>query len=77
MVNGDKVNQYADGAVFLDSSGAACPDESRQETVYSRTSPIMCRYIDWPFTVPLQMVEFYLLPPAVQPNTTLIKFGAS
>jgi len=32
------------------------------------TSPIVYRYIDWSITVPLQMVEFYLILVAVQPN---------
>merc|ERR1711879_89182 len=32
------------------------------------TSPIVYRYIDWSITVPLQMVEFYLILSAVQPN---------
>merc|ERR1711920_111714 len=32
------------------------------------TSPIVYRYIDWSLTVPLQMVEFYLILSAVDPN---------
>merc|ERR550525_130655 len=32
------------------------------------SSPIVYRYIDWTITVPLQMVEFYLILSAVQPN---------
>merc|ERR1712061_552121 len=32
------------------------------------SSPIVYRYIDWSITVPLQMVEFYLILSAVQPN---------
>jgi len=31
-------------------------------------SPIVYRYIDWSITVPLQMVEFYLILSAVNPN---------
>jgi len=31
-------------------------------------SPIVYRYIDWSITVPLQMIEFYLILVAVQPN---------
>merc|ERR1712113_1334055 len=31
-------------------------------------SPILYRYIDWTITVPLQMIEFYLILSAVQPN---------
>jgi len=31
-------------------------------------SPIVYRYIDWSITVPLQMVEFFLILSAVQPN---------
>jgi len=32
------------------------------------TSPILYRYIDWSITVPLQMIEFYLILSAVQRN---------
>jgi len=32
------------------------------------TSPIVYRYIDWSITVPLQMVEFYLILSAVTPE---------
>merc|ERR1712238_579837 len=35
------------------------------------TSPIVYRYIDWSITVPLQMIEFYLILSAVQPNLSL------
>jgi len=31
-------------------------------------SPILYRYIDWSITVPLQMIEFYLILSAVEPN---------
>jgi len=31
-------------------------------------SPILYRYIDWSITVPLQMIEFYLILSAVQPD---------
>jgi bacteriorhodopsin len=31
-------------------------------------SPILYRYIDWSITVPLQMIEFYLILLAVQPT---------
>merc|ERR1711879_233044 len=31
-------------------------------------SPILYRYIDWSITVPLQMIEFYLILSAVQPS---------
>jgi len=31
-------------------------------------SPILYRYIDWTITVPLQMIEFYLILSAVKPN---------
>merc|ERR1712060_558846 len=31
-------------------------------------SPIVYRYIDWSITVPLQMIEFYFILSAVQPN---------
>merc|ERR1712094_91833 len=30
------------------------------------TSPILYRYIDWSITVPLQMIEFYLILSAVK-----------
>jgi bacteriorhodopsin len=32
------------------------------------TSPILYRYIDWSITVPLQMIEFYLILSAVEKN---------
>merc|ERR1712193_349089 len=31
-------------------------------------SPILYRYIDWSITVPLQMIEFYLILSAVEPS---------
>merc|ERR1712157_599280 len=31
-------------------------------------SPILYRYIDWSITVPLQMIEFYLILSAVNPD---------
>merc|ERR1712083_461099 len=31
-------------------------------------SPILYRYIDWSITVPLQMIEFYLILSAVNPS---------
>jgi len=40
----------------------------REFWVQLGTSPIVYRYIDWSITVPLQMVEFYLILSAVQPN---------
>jgi len=40
----------------------------REFWVQIGTSPIVYRYIDWSITVPLQMVEFYLILVAVQPN---------
>merc|ERR1712218_299258 len=40
----------------------------REFWVQLGTSPIVYRYIDWTITVPLQMVEFYLILSAVQPN---------
>merc|ERR1712190_611497 len=40
----------------------------REFWVQFGTSPIVYRYIDWSITVPLQMVEFYLILSAVQPN---------
>merc|ERR1719387_2612377 len=35
-------------------------------------SPILYRYIDWSITVPLQMIEFYLILSAVQPCSPLM-----
>lgn len=40
----------------------------REFWVQIGASPIVYRYIDWTITVPLQMVEFYLILSAVQPN---------
>merc|ERR1711924_417831 len=34
-------------------------------------SPILYRYIDWSITVPLQMIDFYLILSAVQPNLSV------
>jgi len=40
----------------------------REFWVQIHSSPIVYRYIDWSITVPLQMVEFYLILSAVQPT---------
>ena len=40
----------------------------REYWVIIHNSPILYRYIDWSITVPLQMIEFYLILLAVQPN---------
>merc|ERR1712018_601587 len=40
----------------------------REFWVQIGSSPILYRYIDWTITVPLQMIEFYLILAAVQPN---------
>jgi len=40
----------------------------REYWVKFAQSPIVYRYIDWSITVPLQMVEFYMILSAVQPN---------
>merc|ERR1712174_174159 len=32
------------------------------------SSPVLYRYIDWSITVPLQMIEFYLILSAVRKN---------
>merc|ERR1711908_229165 len=42
----------------------------REFWVQLGTSPIVYRYIDWTITVPLQMIEFYLILSAVQPNVS-------
>merc|ERR1712211_108076 len=40
----------------------------REFWVQIGSSPIVYRYIDWSITVPLQMIEFYLILSAVQPD---------
>jgi len=40
----------------------------REFWVQIGTSPIVYRYIDWTITVPLQMIEFYLILSAVNPK---------
>merc|ERR1711865_842167 len=40
----------------------------REFWVTIHMSPILYRYIDWSITVPLQMIEFYLILSAVQPS---------
>merc|ERR1712178_352228 len=40
----------------------------REFWIQIHSSPILYRYIDWSITVPLQMIEFYLILKAVQPN---------
>jgi len=40
----------------------------REYWVQIHASPIVYRYIDWSITVPLQMIEFWLILSAVQPN---------
>jgi len=40
----------------------------REYWVQIHSSPIVYRYIDWSITVPLQMVEFYLILSAVRPT---------
>jgi len=40
----------------------------REYWVTLHGSPILYRYIDWSITVPLQMIEFYLILSAVNPN---------
>jgi len=40
----------------------------REYWVIIHSSPILYRYIDWSITVPLQMIEFYLILSAVQPT---------
>merc|ERR1719149_567154 len=46
----------------------------REFWVQIGTSPIVYRYIDWSITVPLQMVEFYLILAAVQPDISPAMF---
>merc|ERR1719316_320820 len=40
----------------------------REYWVVIHMSPIVYRYIDWSLTVPLQMIEFYLILTAVKPD---------
>merc|ERR1711939_744546 len=40
----------------------------REYWVIIHMSPIVYRYIDWSLTVPLQMIEFYLILKAVKPE---------
>merc|ERR1712176_1158691 len=40
----------------------------REFWVTIHMSPILYRYIDWSITVPLQMIEFYLILSAVKPS---------
>merc|ERR1711884_229085 len=40
----------------------------REFWVQIGSSPILYRYIDWTITVPLQMIEFYLILSAVKPD---------
>jgi bacteriorhodopsin len=40
----------------------------REYWVIIHMSPIVYRYIDWSLTVPLQMIEFYLILSAVKPD---------
>jgi len=46
----------------------------REFWVVVGTSPILYRYIDWSITVPLQMIEFYLILSAVQKNISAMMF---
>merc|ERR1719445_3033380 len=40
----------------------------REFWVVLHSSPVLYRYIDWSITVPLQMIEFYLILSAVNPS---------
>merc|ERR1711979_105935 len=40
----------------------------REFWIQIHESPIVYRYIDWSLTVPLQMIEFYLILSAVKPD---------
>jgi len=46
----------------------------REFWVQVHASPILYRYIDWSITVPLQMIEFYLILAAVQPTISKMMF---
>merc|ERR1719160_2313829 len=46
----------------------------REYWVQIGMSPIVYRYIDWSLTVPLQMIEFYLILSAVKPDLEIGMF---
>merc|ERR1719152_879096 len=46
----------------------------REYWVQIEMSPIVYRYIDWSLTVPLQMIEFYLILSAVKPDLEIGMF---
>merc|ERR1719411_968518 len=46
----------------------------REFWVQIGTSPILYRYIDWTITVPLQMVEFFLILSAVNKDISGMMF---
>merc|ERR1711959_296715 len=46
----------------------------REFWITLHSSPILYRYIDWSITVPLQMIEFYLILSAVQPSISVGMF---
>merc|ERR1711913_80499 len=46
----------------------------REYWVILHNSPILYRYIDWSITVPLQMIEFYLILSAVKPDISQASF---
>merc|ERR1711879_820641 len=46
----------------------------REYWVIMQSSPIVYRYIDWSLTVPLQMIEFFLILQAVNPDISQMMF---
>merc|ERR1712083_14908 len=46
----------------------------REYWILLHKSPIIYRYIDWSITVPLQMIEFYLILSAVSPDVKSTMF---
>merc|ERR1711982_145893 len=46
----------------------------REFWVQLHSSPILYRYIDWSITVPLQMIEFYLILSAAGSKITTLSF---
>merc|ERR1739848_764876 len=46
----------------------------REYWVTIKETPIVYRYIDWSLTVPLQMIEFFLILKAVNPDTSSLMF---
>merc|ERR1712157_578128 len=46
----------------------------KEQWIHTQVSPTVYRYTDWLITVPLQIVEFYLILKAVMPNLSSALF---